>query len=112
MRRTQAYAVGKAAVEFAVQGHNSVMPAIVRTSNRPYRWKIGMAPLDQVADVEKMMPRDYITPDGFHITAKCRQYLAPLIQGEDYPPYEGGLPRYVVLRNKPVRKKLRTAFVV
>ncbi|HET7204885.1 MAG TPA: 6-phosphofructokinase [Steroidobacteraceae bacterium] len=108
----QAYAVGKAAVEFAVQGHNSVMPAIVRTSNRPYRWKIGMAPLDKVANVEKMMPRDYITPDGFHITAKCRQYLAPLIQGEDYPPYEGGLPRYVVLRNRPVRKKLKTAFVV
>jgi 6-phosphofructokinase 1 len=108
----QAYAVGKAAVEFAVKGHNSVMPAIVRTSNRPYRWKIGMAPLDQVANVEKMMPRDYITPDGFHITAKCRQYLAPLIQGEDYPPYEGGLPRYVVLKNKPVRKKLKTAFVV
>ncbi len=108
----QAYAVGKAAVEFAVQGHNSVMPAIVRTSSRPYRWKIGMAPLEKVANVEKMMPRDYITPDGFHITAKCRQYLAPLIQGEDYPPYEGGLPRYVVLRNRPVRKKLKSAFVV
>ena len=108
----QAYAVGKAAVEFAVQGHNSVMPAIVRTSNRPYRWKIGMAPLEKVANVEKMMPRDYITPDGFHITAKCRRYLAPLIQGEDYPPYQDGLPRYVVLRNRPVRKKLKTAFVV
>jgi 6-phosphofructokinase len=108
----QAYAVGKAAVELAVKGHNSVMPAIVRTSNRPYRWKIGIAPLDKVANVEKMLPRDYITPDGLHITAKGRQYLAPLIQGEDYPPYEGGLPRYVVLRNKPVRRKLKTAFVV
>ena len=108
----QAYAVGKAAVEFAVKGHNSVMPAIVRTSNRPYRWKIGMAPLEKVANVEKMMPRDYITPDGFHITAKCRQYLSPLIQGEDYPPYEDGLPRYVVLRNRPVRKKLKTPFVL
>jgi 6-phosphofructokinase len=108
----QAYAVGKAAVELAVKGHNSVMPAIVRTSNRPYRWKIGIAPLDKVANVEKMLPRDYITPDGLHITAKGRQYLAPLIQGEDYPPYEGGLPRYVVLRNRPVRRKLKTAFVV
>jgi 6-phosphofructokinase len=108
----QAYAVGKAAVELAVKGHNSVMPAIVRTSNRPYRWKIGIAPLDKVANVEKMLPRDYITPDGLHITAKGRQYLAPLIQGEDYPPYENGLPRYVVLRNKPVRRKLKTAFVV
>jgi 6-phosphofructokinase len=108
----QAYAVGKAAVELAVKGHNAVMPAIVRTSNRPYRWKIAMAPLDKVANVEKMLPRDYITPDGFHITAKGRQYLAPLIQGEDYPPYENGLPRYVVLRNKPVRRKLKTTFVV
>ena len=108
----QAYAVGKAAVEFAVKGHNSVMPAIVRTSNKPYRWKIGMAPLEQVANVEKMLPRDYITPDGFQITAKGRRYLAPLIQGEDYPPYEGGLPRYVVLQNKPVKKKLKNSFVV
>jgi 6-phosphofructokinase len=108
----QAYAVGKAAVELAVKGHNSVMPAIVRTSNRPYRWKIGVAPLDKVANVEKMLPRDYITPDGFQITAKARKYLAPLIQGEDYPPYEGGLPRYVVLKNKPVRKRLKGAFVL
>jgi 6-phosphofructokinase len=108
----QAYAVGKAAVDFALQGHNSVMPTIVRTSNRPYRWKIGMASLDQVANVEKMLPRDYITADGFGITAKGRKYLAPLIQGEDYPPYEGGLPRYVVLKNKPVRKKLKNSFVV
>ncbi len=108
----QAYAVGKAAVEFAVRGHNAVMPAIVRTSNRPYRWKIGMAPLEQVANVEKMLPRDYITPDGFHITPKGRRYLAPLIQGEDYPPYEAGLPRYVVLKNRPVRRKLKTAFVL
>jgi 6-phosphofructokinase 1 len=108
----QAYAVGKAAVEFALKGHNSVMPTIVRTSSKPYRWKIGMASLDQVANVEKMLPRDYITPDGFQITAKGRKYLAPLIQGEDYPPYEGGLPKYVVLKNKPVKKKLKKAFVV
>jgi len=108
----QAYAVGKAAVDLALQGHNSVMPTIVRTSNRPYRWKIGMASLDEVANVEKMLPRDYITPDGLHITAKGRKYLAPLIQGEDYPPYEDGLPKYVVLKNKPVRKKLKNTFVV
>jgi 6-phosphofructokinase len=108
----QAYAVGKAAVELALKGHNGVMPAIVRTSNKPYRWKIGVAPLDRVANVEKMLPRDYITPDGFHITARGRRYLAPLIRGEDYPPYRDGLPQYVVLRNKPVRRKLNTAFVV
>ncbi len=108
----QAYAMGKAAVDFAMQGHNAVMPTIVRTSHKPYRWKIGMAPLAKVANVEKMLPRDYITPDGFHITAKGRRYLAPLIQGEDYPPYKDGLPQYVTLKNKPVRKKLKTAFVV
>jgi 6-phosphofructokinase 1 len=108
----QAYAVGKAAVEFALKGHNSVMPTIVRTSNRPYRWKIGMAKLDHVANVEKMLPRDYISPDGFQITAKGRRYLAPLIKGEDYPPYKDGLPQYVVLKNKPVRRKLKAGFVV
>ena len=108
----QAYSVGKAAVEFALKGHHAVMPTIVRTSQKPYRWKIGMAPLERVANVEKMLPRDYITADGFHITAKGRRYLAPLIQGEDYPPYKGGLPQYVVLRNKAVRKKLKTTFVV
>jgi 6-phosphofructokinase 1 len=108
----QAYAVGKAAVEFALKGHHAVMPTIVRTSQNPYRWKIGVAPLDKVANVEKMLPRNYITPDGFHITAKGRRYLAPLIRGEDYPPYKDGLPRYVVLKNRPVRKKLKTGFVV
>jgi ATP-dependent phosphofructokinase / diphosphate-dependent phosphofructokinase len=108
----QAYAVGKAAVELALKGHHAVMPAIVRVSDRPYRWKIGVAPLDRVANVEKMLPRDYITPDGFHITARGRRYLAPLIRGEDYPPYKDGLPRYVVLKNKPVRKRLKTGFVV
>jgi 6-phosphofructokinase 1 len=108
----QAYAVGKAAVELALKGHHAVMPAIVRVSDKPYRWKIGVAPLEKVANVEKMLPRDYITPDGFHITPKGRRYLAPLIKGEDYPPYKDGLPRYVVLKNKPVRKKLKTSFVV
>jgi len=108
----QSYAVGKAAVELALKGHNGVMPTIVRTSQKPYRWKIGMAKLEDVANQEKMLPRDYITPDGFHITAKGRRYLAPLIKGEDYPPFKDGLPQYVVLRNKPVRKRLKQPFVV
>jgi len=106
----QAYAVGKAAVEFAIKGHNAVMPAIVRTSNQPYRWKIGMADLSDVANHEKMLPRNYITKDGYGITAACRRYLAPLIVGEAYPPYEKGLPEYVTLKNKPVKKKLKTEF--
>jgi 6-phosphofructokinase 1 len=106
----QAYAVGRAAVELALKGQNSVMPTIVRTSDRPYRWKIGIAKLEDVANQEKMLPRDYITPDAFHITAKARRYLAPLIKGEDYPPYRDGLPQYVVLKNTPVRRKLKTQF--
>jgi 6-phosphofructokinase 1 len=102
----QAYATGKAAVEFALKGHNSVMPAIKRTSNKPYRWKIEMAPLSKVANVEKMMPKNFISKDGFGITKKCRQYLAPLMKGEDYPPYKNGLPKYVTLKKVAVPKKL------
>ncbi|HET9577134.1 MAG TPA: 6-phosphofructokinase [Usitatibacter sp.] len=106
----QSYAVGKAAVEYALKGMNSVMPTIVRTSAKPYRWKIGVANLKDVANVEKKMPRDFITPDGFHITAKCRAYLAPLISGEAYPPYEAGLPKYVRLKNAAVPKKTGTEY--
>ena len=108
----QAYAVGKAAVELALKGQNSVMPTIVRTADKPYKWKIGVAPLAQVANQEKMLPRDYISEDGMHITAKARRYLLPLIKGEDYPPYKDGLPQYVTLKNAPVRKKLAEPFVV
>ncbi len=106
----QAYAMGKAAVEFAIKGHNAVMPTIVRVANKPYKWKVGMAPLDKVANVEKMMPKDFISDDGFGITAKCRAYLEPLIQGEDYPPYKNGMPQYVRLKNVAVKKKLGTEF--
>jgi 6-phosphofructokinase len=108
----QAYALGKAAVELAMQGHNSLMPIVVRTSDKPYKWKIGTAKLTDVANQEKMLPRDYITADGFHITARARRYLAPLIKGEDYPPYKDGLPQYVVLKNAPVKRKLTNIFVV
>ncbi len=102
----QAYAMGKAAVEFAVNGHNAVMPTIERVSNQPYEWKVGMAQLSEVANVEKMMPENFISEDGFGITDKCREYLVPLIQGEDYPPYKDGLPDYVRLKNVAVAKKL------
>ena len=102
----QAYAMGQAAVEYAIAGHNSVMPTIVRESNTPYRWKVGMAQLADVANVEKMMPADFISEDGFGITQACREYLAPLIEGEDYPPYKNGLPDYVRLKNAAVAKKL------
>jgi len=103
----QAYAMGKAAVQLALKGKNAVMPTIVRKSNKPYKWVIGEAPLSKVANVEKMMPNNFITKDGFHITDKCREYLSPLIKGEDYPPYKNGLPQYVTLKNVAVKKKLK-----
>jgi 6-phosphofructokinase len=102
----QAYAMGKAAVEFALAGKNAVMPTIVREGSSPYRWSVGEAPLSQVANVEKKMPRDFITPDGFGITAAAREYFSPLIQGEDYPPYRNGLPQYARLQQVLVPKKL------
>ena len=108
----QAYAVGKAAVEFAMNGHNAVMPTIVRISNSPYEWKIGMAPLADVANQERKLPRDHITSDGFGITEKCLSYLRPLISGEDFPPYKRGLPDYARLKNIAVPKKLNTGFSV
>ncbi|GAB4362073.1 MAG: 6-phosphofructokinase [Gammaproteobacteria bacterium] len=108
----QAYAMGQAAVEFALEGKNSVMPAIIRTSDKPYRWKVGEAPLRRVANREKMMPKGFISRDGFGITKSCRTYLEPLIQGEDYPPYKNGLPQYVRLKNVAVPKKLSTDFKI
>jgi 6-phosphofructokinase len=108
----QAYAVGEAAVKMAVRGETAVMPVIKRVSDKPYRWKIDKAPLSRIANKEKMVPRRYISKDGFSITAAGRRYLEPLIRGEDYPPYINGLPNYVTLRNVPVSKKLNTKFVI
>ena len=102
----QAYELGKHAVELALKGHNAVMPTVDRISDTPYKYKIGMAQLSKVANVEKFMPRDFITADGFGITAKCKRYLTPLIQGEDPPKYKNGLPVYVTLKNVAVAKKL------
>jgi 6-phosphofructokinase len=108
----QAYACGKAAVELAIAGRNAVMPAIVRKSSRPYKWVIGQVPLAEVANKEKKLPRDFITADGFGITAACRRYLEPLVAGEDYPPYKDGLPDYVRIKGIGVRRKLKTDFKV
>ena len=102
----QAYAVGAKAVELALDGHTAIMTTIVRASDNPYRWEIGHVPLDQVANREKMMPRNFIAEDGFGITQGCRRYLEPLILGEDYPPYLDGLPRYGGLRNVAVSPRL------
>lgn len=108
----QAYAVGKAAVEFALKGKNAVMPTIVRKPGKTYKWTIGETSLESVANKEKHMPSHFITKDGFHITPACREYLLPLINGEDYPPYKNGLPQYVVLKNVLVKKKLKTLFAL
>ncbi|GAB1260280.1 6-phosphofructokinase [Aurantivibrio plasticivorans] len=108
----QAYAVGQAAVEMALAGKNSVMPAIIRQKSKKYRWKIEEAPLEKVANVEKMMPRNFISRDGFGITDACREYLAPLIQGESYPPYKNGVPQYASLKGVMVPKKIKKAFKV
>ena len=108
----QAYAVGKAAVEFALKGHTAVMPVIKRKSDKPYRWTIEKAPLSRIANKEKMMPKKYITKDGFGITEACRRYLQPLIKGEDYPPYVNGLPKVAKLKGVSVKPKLQKKFVV
>lgn len=102
----QAYAMGKAAVEFALSGKNAVMPTIVRKPGKRYRWEVGQANLSDVANVERKMPREYISADGFGITESCRAYLQPLIQGEDYPPYKNGLPQIARLKGVLVPKKL------
>nr|VFK13708.1 MAG: 6-phosphofructokinase 1 [Candidatus Kentron sp. LPFa]VFK29784.1 MAG: 6-phosphofructokinase 1 [Candidatus Kentron sp. LPFa] len=104
----QAYALGKAAVELALADKNAKMPTIVRTSDDPYAWEIGSVDLADVANVEKMMPDDFISEDGFGITEKCRRYLQPLVMGEEYPPYKNGLPDYITLKNISVPKKLDT----
>ena len=108
----QAYAVGCAAVEFAIAGQNAVMPAIRRLSDVPYRWDIIAAPLAEIANQEKLLPPDFIRADGFGITDAARRYLAPLILGEAYPPFKNGLPDYVKLQNVAVPKKLITDFTV
>lgn len=102
----QAYALGVAAVDLALQGKNAVMATIERLADAPYRWRIGDAPLKDIANVERKMPPEFISADGFHITDACRAYLQPLIEGEEPPPYRNGLPDYVRLQNVSVEKKL------
>ncbi|HQQ63630.1 MAG TPA: 6-phosphofructokinase [Pseudomonadales bacterium] len=106
----QAYAVGKAAVEMALAGKNAVMPAITRGKGKKYSWTITEAPLAKVANVEKKMPREFISKDGFGITQACRDYLVPLIQGEDYPPYKNGVPQYAKMKKVMAAKKLKNTF--
>tara|TARA_B000000477_G_scaffold61798_1_gene51950 strand:+ start:785 stop:2059 length:1275 start_codon:yes stop_codon:yes gene_type:complete len=108
----QAYAVGEAAVNSAIKGEQSKMMTIVRKSNKPYKWTIGSTDLGNVANNEKMMPKKYITSNGYGITKACKEYMRPLINGEAYPPYKGGLPVFCELKNKLVPKRLKSKFMV
>lgn len=102
-----ARAVGKAAVEMALEGQSGVMPVIRRTSNDPYRWTVESAPLSSIANHEKKVPKKFISADGFGITPKCRTYLEPLIRGEAFPPFgEDGLPRYCRLEFATIPRRL------
>ena len=80
--RTQAYEVGKKAVQFAVNGQNGVMPVIKRKSSKPYRWEVVSAPLTKIANVEKKLPAGFISKDGFGMTKRARNYFQPLIEGK------------------------------
>jgi len=102
-----AYAVGKAAVEYASSGENAIMPIIVRKKNKPYSWEVGKVALSKVANIEKKMPRNFISKDGFGITQSCKNYLSPLIQGEAWAPFEDGVIQTASLKNKLIKKKLR-----
>ncbi|MYB34036.1 MAG: 6-phosphofructokinase [Gammaproteobacteria bacterium] len=108
----QAYAVGESAVLMALDGENSVMPAIIRTSDHPYQWEIGKTALTEVANIEKKMPGHFIGESGYGITQACRDYIAPLMEGEDYPEFRNGIPYYIQLKNKSVPRKLDTDFEV
>ena len=102
-----AYAVGKAAVEYASSGENAIMPIIVRKKNKPYSWEVGKVALSKVANIEKKMPRNFISKDGFGITQSCKNYLSPLIQGEAWAPFEDGVIQTASLKNKLIKKKLK-----
>ena len=105
-----AYAVGRRAVEMALEGKTSCMVTIEREKGDKYKWFLGEASLENVANMEKKMPRNFITKDGFGITKKAKDYLKPLIIGEDFPPFKSGLPQYVKLKNILTAKKLKSAF--
>ncbi len=102
----EAFACGEAATRAAAAGLSGVMVKIVRTSNSPYQWEIGLQPLADIANVEHFIPRDWISEDGLLPNEKFVEYARPLIEGESRLPMENGLPRYVALEKVPVEKKL------
>ena len=101
-----AEAVGIHAVRYAIKGMNGVMPVIIRGKGPKYSWKIKPAPLSKIANVEKKLPKSFISKNGFDVTNKCIDYLKPLIVGEAYPKYRVGVPSVIELKLIEVRKKL------
>ncbi|MDA9608638.1 6-phosphofructokinase, partial [SAR86 cluster bacterium] len=102
----QAYAVGAHAVKLAIAGKTAIMPIIKRLSDSPYKWKIETASLKNVANVEKTMPKKFISANGFEITAAGKKYLRPLIQGEASTKYKNGIPEVAELKKVLVQKKV------
>ena len=102
----EAAACGEEAVKAALEGHSGFMVKIVRVQNNPYKWSLGLQPLGEIANVEHLVPRDWISEDGFMPNEKFIEYVRPLIEGEVKFPIEGGLPKYVTLEKSRVEKKL------
>ena len=99
--------MGHIAVEKALEGKNAIMISIQRTKSENYSWTLGEVALDRVANQEKPMPQSFISENGFGITQKARDYLLPLINGEDYPPFKNGIPAYSALQNKLITKRCK-----
>jgi 6-phosphofructokinase 1 len=102
----ESYACGQAAVNAAIRGKSGFMVKLVRVRANPYKWTTGLQPLGDIANVENMIPRDWISDDGFLPNKKMVDYARPLIEGAVRVPTEGGLPKFVVLKKKMVAKKL------
>ena len=101
-----AEAVGIHAVKYAIKGMNGVMPVIVRGKGKKYSWKIEPAPLSKIANVEKKLPKSFISKDGFDVTSKAIKYLQPLILGEAFQSFKDGIPTSEKLKLIEVTKKL------
>lgn len=96
---TEAYQVGGAAVEAAAKGKTGRMCAICRLSNQPYQITTELVDVNQVANLEKRVPEEWITPDGMQVTEDFERYARPLIQAELTPIYINGVPRHIHLDN-------------
>ena len=104
----QAYMLGKSGIDYAKKNITDVMLTIIRVNNKSkFQWKVSHTPLDNVANQEKMLPRNFIKSNGYEISKSCRSYITDLTQGEDYPSYANGFPRYANLNCKTIKKKLK-----